>query len=127
MTDIVERLRDQGLVLSYKERKEAADEIERLTRRLALAETSIECFESDRIDREAENERLRAALRHAAARLSDLEYHWLGTDADLWGPIRAVLADEQKGQSVADEPTPELGGDLSSGYVNILDPEKPPF
>ncbi len=40
-------------------------EIERLTSRLSLAEKSIECFEADRIDFEAEIKRLKAELERA--------------------------------------------------------------
>jgi hypothetical protein len=35
---------------------------------------------------------LLAALKHAAGRLSDLEYFWAGTDEELWGPIRGAIA-----------------------------------
>lgn len=33
-----------------------------------------------------------AALKHAAGKLADLEYHWIGDKAELWGPIRAAIA-----------------------------------
>lgn len=50
----------------------------------------------ERLRREGENEgadeieRLCAALDHAVRRLSDLEYHWMGTEDELWGPIIAA-------------------------------------
>lgn len=30
---------------------------------------------------------LRASLAHAVGRLSDLEYYWMGTKQELWGPM----------------------------------------
>jgi hypothetical protein len=39
---------------------------------------------------EREIEQMRAALRHAISRLSELEYHWHG--GDFWGPIKPYTA-----------------------------------
>lgn len=88
MTDIVKRLRRRPWS-GHAICQEAADEIERLQRRLSLAETTIKCFEADRIEFEAEIERLRAALEAARALL---QYH----KADYPDEIDELLRGEQQ-------------------------------
>jgi hypothetical protein len=69
MSDILADLRAVGGGDTYSSAEvigiiaRAAAEIERLTRQLALANKSIECFEGDRIENEAEIERLREHSR----------------------------------------------------------------
>lgn len=71
LTDLIARLRDPVNNWNSGGRFEAADAIERLA--------------SERTD-------MLAALKHAAGKIADLEYHWIGDKADLWGPISAVIA-----------------------------------
>jgi hypothetical protein len=49
---------------------------------------------AERLLDEAANviEGLRAALQHASAHLSDLEYHWHGDSEAMWKPIRDARA-----------------------------------
>jgi len=74
--ELVARLRNKNWLWTVPGalREEAADEITRLRAQLALAEKSIDCFESDRVNRDAELARLRAsekALLEALETITD--------------------------------------------------------
>lgn len=60
-----------------------------------LRDRSGNCAVTDTMEAAAvEIEGLRAALEHAIARMSDLEYHWHG--GDFWGPIAPYTATGKK-------------------------------